>query len=166
MDLCGGCRVTGIPTATLHQVFISYSNEKIDNTTNTRSDRDIADMICSALESEGIRCWIAHRDILPGEDWLSSIIDAVEQSKMIVLIFSSNTEKSQWVKDEITLALDNNMKIIPFRIEDFPPKGAFKILKLRSQWIDAFTPPLEKHIDILFRAVRAHLEKNEKKSVD
>jgi hypothetical protein len=103
---------------------------------------------------------------LPGEDWLNSIIDAVEQSEIIVLIFSSNTEKSQWVKVEITLALDNNMRIIPFRIEDFPTQGVFRVLKLRSHWIDAFTPPLEKHVARLVRAVRAHLEKNEKKSVD
>lgn len=150
----------------VHQVFISYSNDSSDNATNTRSDRDIADMICSALEAEGIRCWIAHRDILAGEDWVNSIIDAVEHSKIIVLIFSSNSEKSQWVKNEITLALDNNMRIIPFRIEDFPPQGVFKILKLRFLWIDAFTPPLENHVDRLVRDVRAHLEKNEKKSVD
>jgi formylglycine-generating enzyme required for sulfatase activity len=140
-----------------HQVFISYSNEESDK---TDSDRKIADMICSALENEGIRCWIAHRDILAGEDWLDSIVDAVEQSKMIVLIFSSNTEKSQYVKDEIKLALDNKMRIIPFRIEDFPPKGAYKILKLRSQWIDAFTPPLENHVDRLVRDVRTYLEKD------
>ena len=62
-----------------HRVFISYSNEKGDK---TGSDRKIADMICSALENEGIRCWIAHRDILAGEDWLDSIVDAVEQSKI------------------------------------------------------------------------------------
>jgi hypothetical protein len=56
-----------------HQVFISYANEKGDNN-NTGSDRQIADMICSALESENIRGWIDYRDIMPGEKWVNAFL--------------------------------------------------------------------------------------------
>jgi hypothetical protein len=49
---------------TTHQVFISYASENINSIT---SDRQVADQIYSALESQGIRCWIAHRNILPGD---------------------------------------------------------------------------------------------------
>lgn len=96
-----------------HQVFISYASE---NDNSTTSDSQVADQICYALESQGIRCWTAHRDILAGDDWMDAIIDAVEQTKIIILVFSANTEKSKWVKDEIKLALEENKTIIPFRI--------------------------------------------------
>jgi formylglycine-generating enzyme required for sulfatase activity len=137
-----------------HQVFISYASDNIHSTT---SDRQVADQICSALESQGIRCWIAHRDILPGDDWMDDIIDAVDQAKIVVLVFSANTEKSQWVKDEIKLALEEKRTIIPFRIQDVSPQRALKLLKVRCQWMDAFTPPLENHIDNLVKIVSRHL---------
>ncbi len=114
-------------------------------------------MICSELESRNIRCWIAHRDILPGEDWLNSIIDAVEVAKVIVVVFSANTEGSDWVKDEIKFALDKKIKVIPFRIENVEPKGTLRILKVRCQWLDAFPPPLEKHFNRLVEVVGRHL---------
>jgi formylglycine-generating enzyme required for sulfatase activity len=137
-----------------HQVFISYASEDVSSTT---SDRQVADQICTALESQGIGCWIAHRDILPGDDWMDAIIDAVDQTKIIVLVFSANTEKSQWVKDEIKLALEEKRRIIPFRIQDVYPKRALRLLKVRCQWMHAFTPPLEKHIERLVNIVSGRL---------
>jgi formylglycine-generating enzyme required for sulfatase activity len=142
------------PGNTEHQVFISYASDNISSTT---SDRQVADRICIALESQGIRCWIAPRDILPGNDWMDAIIDAVDHTKIIVLVFSANTEKSQWVKDEIKLALEEKRTIIPFRIQDVSPQRALKLLKVRCQWMDAFTPPLEKHIESLVKIVSRHL---------
>jgi hypothetical protein len=37
-------------------VFISYSHQ----------DKPTADAACATLEAEGIRCWIAPRDVAPG----------------------------------------------------------------------------------------------------
>ncbi|HXQ15450.1 MAG TPA: toll/interleukin-1 receptor domain-containing protein [Caulobacteraceae bacterium] len=42
-----------------HDVFISYSSK----------DKTTADAICALLERDGAKCWIAPRDILPGEAW-------------------------------------------------------------------------------------------------
>ena len=81
------------PGTAAHQVFISYASDNVNPST---SDRQVADQICSALESQGIRCWIAHRDILPGDPWMEAITDAVDQTKIIILVFSANTEKSKW----------------------------------------------------------------------
>ena len=140
-----------------HQVFISYATEKGDSMES--KDRQVADKVCIALESEGIQCWIAPRNIMPGDDWLNSIIDAVEKSKVLILIFSSNANHSQWVNDEIKLALDKNIKIIPFRIDDVPPQGALRVLKVRCHWMDAYTPPLEKYLKKLIEVIYRHLGK-------
>jgi formylglycine-generating enzyme required for sulfatase activity len=139
-----------------HQVFISYANEKGDKTV---SDRQIADMICSALESENIRCWIDHRDIMPGEKWVNAMFNAVEQSKIMVLVFSANANQSQWVEDEITYALDEKIRIIPFRFDNVTPQGALRVLKVRCQWIDAQQPPQQEDLSRLVNAVRTYLEK-------
>ena len=49
-------------------VFISYSHQ----------DKAAADAACSALESAGVRCWIAPRDVAPGADWAGAIVSAIE----------------------------------------------------------------------------------------
>jgi hypothetical protein len=36
------------------------------------------------------------------------------------------------------------------------PRRALKLLKVRCQWMDAFTPPLEKHIESLVKIVSRH----------
>jgi formylglycine-generating enzyme required for sulfatase activity len=140
-----------------HRVFISYSDEKGDK---TGSDRQIADMICSALESEHIRCWIDHRDIMPGEKWVNAMFNAVEQSKVMVLVFSTNANRSKWVEYEITYALDEKIRIIPFRVDNVSPQGALRVLKVRCQWIDAQQPPQKEALNRLVTAVRTYLEKD------
>ena len=94
-----------------HDVFISYSSH----------DKQIADAICAALESEHIRCWIAPRDILPGTDYPKAIIEALNQSKLFVLVFSSNANRSKQVMREIERAASKELIFIPFRTEDVTP---------------------------------------------
>ena len=50
-----------------HDVFISYS----------KNDKATADAVCHALEADGIRCWVAPRDVSPGLSWKQSIVDAI-----------------------------------------------------------------------------------------
>src|ERR1700743_1981121 len=68
-----------------HDVFICYSYR----------DKPVADAVCAVLESEGVRCWIAPRDILPGADWGECIIDAINDARAMVLIFSGNANEAQ-----------------------------------------------------------------------
>jgi len=123
------------------------------------SDRLVADIICSRLESVNIQCWIDHRDIVAGDNWLNSIIDAVIQSKILVLVFSSNSNKSLWVVQEVIRALRENITIIPFVIEKVVPQGALRALEDRCQWLDASSPPLQKHLDLLVNTLHTQLEK-------
>jgi hypothetical protein len=140
-----------------HQVFISYSE----------LDHQVADMICAALESASIRCWIAHRDVPPGHRWGDLIFDALEQSEVFILILSANTEKSPWVTDELTLAMDKNKKIIPFQIEKISPKrGIVKALKVRSQWINAYTKPRQDAVNHLVRTVSKDLAVEKEKAAN
>ena len=41
-----------------HDVFLSYSSQ----------DKTWADAACAVLERQRIRCWIAPRDITPGDE--------------------------------------------------------------------------------------------------
>lgn len=127
-----------------HDVFISYSSR----------DKPTADAVCAVLESKGIRCWIAPRDILPGSDWGESIIEAIQTSRVMVLVFSSHANESQQIKREVERAVNRGIPIIPLRIEDVAPTKSLEYFISTPHWLDAFTPPLERHLEYLSQTVR------------
>src|SRR4051794_1592529 len=67
-----------------HDVFISYSSK----------DKTTADAVCAAIEADRVRCWIAPRDIRPGAQWGRAIVDAINDSRVMVLVYSANANRS------------------------------------------------------------------------
>lgn len=133
-----------------HDVFISYA----------ASDKAVADAVCSQLESmHRIRCWIAPRDVLPGASWAESIIDALDESKIMVLIFSSSANASTQIEREVERAVHKGVNIIPLRIEDTVPTKTLEYFISAPHWLDALTVPLEQHINRLAASVKALLAK-------
>jgi len=129
-------------------VFISYAI----------ADKLTADAACAALESAGIRCWIAPRDVLPGMDYAEAIIEAIEKCRAMLLIFSSNANRSNQVKREVERAVHHGIPIIPFRIEDVPPARALEYYISSPHWLDALTPPLEQHLKQLTSTIQILLD--------
>jgi TIR domain len=135
-----------------HDVFISYAQE----------DKPVADAVCAKLESRNIRCWIAPRDIPPGKNFPEAIIEGIEDGKVVVLIFSSFANKSPHVMRELTNAVNKGRIIIPFRIEDVLPSKSMEYLISVPHWLDAVTPPMEKHIDLLVGTVEGIINQDQK----
>ena len=94
-----------------------------------------------------------------GINYQESIIDAIDSSSIMVLIFSSHSNKSPHVLSEVNEAMSNEVIIIPFRIEDILPSKAMKYLISTPHWLDAMTPPLEQHIRELEETIRILIEK-------
>ncbi len=132
-----------------HDVFISYSSK----------DKPIADAVCASLEARKVRCWIAPRDVLPGETYAEALIDALNASRIVVLVFSANSNDSPQVIREVERAVNKGIPIIPFRIENVLPSKSMEYFVSSSHWLDAMTPPLEKHLQRLGDTVQLLLEK-------
>lgn len=131
-----------------HEVFISYSSQ----------DKVIADAVTARLESHKIRCWIAPRDILPGQPYAASLIDAIQKAKVFVLILSSKSNQSKHVMREVSEAVETGIPIIPFRIEDVQPSTEMRYYIKSLHWLDAITPPLERTIDVLAKNIHSLLD--------
>jgi TIR domain-containing protein len=127
-----------------HDVFVSYPHQ----------DKNTADAACATLEGVGIRCWIAPRDVRPGEDWAASIIKAIGDSKVMVLVFSGFADASPQIKREVERAVHKGISIIPLRVEDIVPSGTLEFFLSTTHWLDAITPPLEQHLLRLAEAVK------------
>jgi biotin transporter BioY len=122
-----------------HDVFVSYSS----------SDKPTADAVCATLENHGVRCWIAPRDVLPGMDWAGSIVDAISECRIMVLVYSSSANDSQQIKREVERAVNRGVPVIPFRIEDVPMSKTLEYFISTPHWLDALTTPMQQHLDRL-----------------
>ncbi len=145
-----------------HQVFISYAREKGDST-DSKFNRQVMDMICSALESEGITYWIDHQYIDAGDKFSREIKKAMTTSKVMILIVSSNADKSDWVDREVHYALNIKLNIIPFCIREPCPEEDLEFLLSNRDWIYSSTTPSKNHLNRLIKAVRRHLPKEPEK---
>lgn len=114
--------------ATPHDIFISYASK----------DQDLADRIVREIEHRGLACWISSRDIRPGADYQGSIVAALEQAGVVLLLFSQNANESLEVPKELSLASRRHKPIIPARIEDILPTGALAYQLTHAQFIDLF----------------------------
>jgi hypothetical protein len=136
-----------------HDVFLSYSSQ----------DKPIADAVCGTLEGKRIRCWIAPRDVLPGLPYGEAIVEAIEASRVMVLVFSSNSNTSPQVMREVERAVSKGIPILPLRIEQVLPSKSLEHFISSLHWLDALTPPLEKHLQSLAETVHLLLVRHEKR---
>lgn len=124
-------------------VFISYCRE----------DKGVAEAVVARLESAGLGCWIAPRNVRPGENWGGAIIKAITGARVMVLIFSRHTNDSPHVMNEIERAVSRRVTIIPFRLEEVKPSEDLELFISSCHWLNAFPPPLEPHLAELVTAV-------------
>ncbi len=87
------------------------------------------------------------------------LIESLNQSRLMVLVFSANSNESPQVIREVERAVNKGIPIIPFRIEDVIPSKSMEYFVSSSHWLDAMTPPLEKHLQRLGETVELFLNK-------
>ena len=127
-----------------HDIFICHSAK----------DKPTADALCATLEAKGLRCWIAPRDVLPGADWSEAIIDAINGSRALVLVYSEHANTSPQIRREVERAVHKGLAIVPLRIEDVPMSKALEYFISTPHWLDALTPPLQRHLDYLAETLK------------
>jgi hypothetical protein len=116
-----------------HDVFVSYS----------QPDIDCAFELVSWIEREGISTWIAPRDVLPMSDWACEIIDAITSARVMILVLSASSNNSPQVRREVERAVQKQVQILPFRIDDVLPSKSLEYFVSSQHWLDAFPPPRE-----------------------
>ena len=114
-----------------YDVFISFSSK----------DQKVVEGLCAYLEQHKIRCFVSYRDIPHGVVWAKAIVDALEESRMMLVVFSENFNNSDQVDREIEIASEEKKPILTFRIADEAFKGAKKYYLKNLNWIDAFPHP-------------------------
>src|ERR1700677_3463526 len=87
-------------------VFISYS----------QPDHDCAHELVERLEGQGVDCWMAPRDIVPSADWAAEIVDAISSARLMILVYSANSNLSPQVRREVERSWRRQLTSSSFRI--------------------------------------------------
>ena len=115
-----------------HDVFISYS----------RKDSAIAEKICKAFDQVDVTYFIDREKIGGTANYFLKIADGIDNSKIMLLLASANSYKSDYVSIEIHYAFDQRVVVLPYALDDtFPPED-FKILLIRANWHNFNNDPI------------------------
>jgi hypothetical protein len=106
-------------------IFLSHSH----------LDKPAADLVLNALEHEGLRCWVAPRDVSAGGSYAASIVDAIENAHSLILIYTANCNNSPHVLREVERALHVGINIIPIRFDDSVPSKGLAYLLATVHWL-------------------------------
>ncbi len=93
-----------------YDVFISYS----------RMDSQKADEITNALKGMNLKFWIDRIGDYSGRNYKSVIVDIIRQSHIVLFLSSENSNKSENVIKEISVAVELKKMILPIKLDKHP----------------------------------------------
>lgn len=128
-----------------YDVFISHSSK----------DSIIANQLCEYLENNGINCWIAPRNVTAGLPYARAILQGIDDSTLMVLLFSDNSNRSRHVESEVDRAFNKEKVIIPFRIADIAMSDVLSYYLGANHYIDGIPDPTT-----AFEKLKSQIEKN------
>src|ERR1700733_16304943 len=117
----------GLGSPMAGEIFISYR----------RADRAWARLLHAQLQAEGVEAWY-DAQVGAGQDWRSATAKALKASRIFVLLFSSNAAQSSDIAKELAAAVFEKKLIIPVRLENVAPSGAFLYELASRNWINAY----------------------------
>ena len=90
----------------------------------------------------------------PRMEWGEAIIDAIEECRIMVLVFTADANASPQIRREVERAVNHGVAILPLRVEDVLPGKALEYFIGNVHWLDALTPPLEAHLKNLAGTIK------------
>ena len=126
------------------EVFISYR----------RADQAWARHLYNQLKAEGVEAWYDGL-VGPGQEWRTATAMALEASQIFVILFSENAAQSSDIVKELAAATHEKKLVIPVRLQNIEPKGAFLYELASRNWVNAYEDT-ERKLDELAKGL-SHL---------
>ena len=82
-------------------------------------------------------------------------MEALDHCRVMILIFSSYANQSKQIRREVQRAFDREVPVVPLRVEDVMPEKSLAYFMGPVHWLDALTPPFEKHLQKIVLSVLA-----------
>jgi hypothetical protein len=103
-------------------IFVSHSSK----------DKEKAKLLAKDLTEQNYKVWFDSNIIEPSDDWVRKIEEGVDNSSVVVVLWTENAVNSEWVQRELARADQSNKPIIPLIFDN----TQITILLQRTQHID------------------------------
>lgn len=90
-----------------YDIFVSYS----------RKDAKKVHEYVTFFEALGYTVWLDRSGIESGDAFRQVIVEAIEKSKLFIFFSSKSSNNSKWTSSEIAIAIEENKKIIPIKLD-------------------------------------------------
>ena len=122
-----------------YDCFVSHSSK---DATNAMS-------LVERLESRGVKCWVAPRNIRAGAKYSAEIVTGIQSSASLIVLISKDSLASRHVEREVNIADGLNKSIYPVKLIDIEIYGGLSFYLSVSQEVRLFeeaSDPVEKLI--------------------
>lgn len=105
-----------ISTNNKYDIFISFSRNDYEDTNRERIGINHISKIILFLDNAGIKYCFDQYGTLDSYE----IVDAIKESHALLFLSSANSNTSEWVLNEVEIALHLQKRIIPLKLDDTP----------------------------------------------
>jgi len=118
----------------MNDIFISYAKE----------DKKLAMKMVTLLEQDGYKCWISPRDLTGTAERKEDIAQAIENSKLMLLIFSREANSSTESSWEVDVAVEAELPLVIFQTHALPSSLSLDFFINSYDHITAFDKTFDK----------------------
>ncbi|MCY3410000.1 MAG: BspA family leucine-rich repeat surface protein [Candidatus Heimdallarchaeota archaeon] len=137
------------------EVFISFSSK----------DKKLAEEVFRTIDKK-YRVWISTQSIDAGENYANQIIDAIDSSKVFVLLISKHSIQSRHVETELERGFSKRKEIIPVMLEEITIPRSWEYYLSTSQWKRAHEKPKKEWIAEILSSIHQKLGKSVDEEID
>lgn len=128
---------------------------------HSSKDKPIVERIYNDLKRENIGVWFDKWEIFVGDSIIEKIEQGLKYKDYLVIVLSTNSVESKWVKKELSTALieeieEKSVVVLPILVEDCE-----RPLLLKDKRYADFRENYQKGFNELILAIKAHQERRE-----
>ena len=132
----------------MKDVFISFSSKQTNEAMH----------ICEFIEKHGFNCFIATRDLIPGEEYAAQLLQNIDESKAVVFILTKDSNTSVQCLREIEYAVRSNTPILVYPLEQVKLERSLEYFLMTHQWITDYGNKEDNLISSIDRIVKRNAE--------
>jgi hypothetical protein len=138
-----------------YDLFVSYS----------RKDKELVHEFVMQLKHKGFSVWIDWSGIKSGDKFKAEIVQAIEESNVVLFFSSASSNASDWVQKEISIATNRHKTIIPVKIDNSAYDKNIEVDLTLLDFVD-YTNCQERQLvfDRLVRSIWMHISISEQSS--
>jgi hypothetical protein len=134
--------ISNLPKSS-RSAFISHASD----------DVGLARQLCARLETQGVKCWIAPRDLIPGQPYSSEIVRGIETTDALILLTTPAAVDSENVLNELEQAHRLHKTLLTVMVGKPQISRQLSYYIARLHWIEASGASLDSLADRLAQAL-------------